>query len=189
MLVEIAMAREYTTFYWLMSPAIRGLPKNPLLERILPSLLQIKAATVLDEVLEAVLEQRSASPKDYGFRNDLNGRICTAAAIGIITSEAQLHAVRNRRNNVAHEFEQSVGWEDLEVDVVEIQRCLESLGVVGPRPLLTVTGERVPKQLLRDPKAVLGFDYRVIVKDAGAVVAELVFEEEILGFSGSQQGE
>ena len=47
--------------------------------------------------------------------------------------------------------------------------------------MLDVKWERVPKTVLKDPKAALGFDYSIAVVEGDTVWAEMEWSEEILG--------
>ena len=74
--------------------------RNPVLERILPSLLHVKAVAIPDESLRDLLTERGlALPKKYG--NGLNARVNFLVDSGIIVDPGSLQKVRNRRNDVA----------------------------------------------------------------------------------------
>lgn len=180
-LIDLALCREYPTFFSIASPTVRSAPRNPVLEEILPSLLHIKAVTVLDEGLATKLDEKGEQPRAHGFRNDLNGRLETASKVGLIADATVLHRIRGLRNDVAHEFAEKVTWTQLDADVTAIHSALQQLGYVGAQQTYHVTAERVPKSRLVDPKAVLGFDYTVAVQENGQSVANITWSEEILG--------
>lgn len=182
LLIDLALCRDYPTFFSIASLTVRSAPRNPLLEEILPSLLQIKAVAVLDEALATKLDEKGEQPRAHGFRNDLNGRIETASKVKLIADATVLHRIRGLRNDVAHEFAEKVTWTQLEDDVAAIHSALQELSYVGARPTYQVTAERVPKSQLADPKAALGFDYVVTVQQNGQSVADIRWSEEILGF-------
>jgi hypothetical protein len=181
LLIEVAWAREYHVFYSISSSTARGAARNPILEKLLPSLLCIKAVTVLDEALRVKLVELRERPKARGFRSDLNGRIETALAAGALADVSVLHKVRESRNNVAHEFSERVDWDGLEAAIAGIHSALQQLGFVGDRPVLDVRAERVPKSALVDPRAILGFAYSVSVHAGTTVLADMKWSEEILG--------
>jgi hypothetical protein len=54
------------------------------------------------------------------------------------------HAIRERRNDVAHGFAGEVDWLTLASDTETIQTCLEVHEYVGPRPLLAPAARRPP---------------------------------------------
>lgn len=178
---EVALVRQYRAFFNLVSPTVRQPPAHPVLESTLPSLLQIKAVTILDAALRAVLDARGEKPKARGLKNDLYGRIETALAAGILKDAALLHRARTTRNDVAHEFDERLDWDQLEADVAAIHGALKDCGFVGERPMLEVFWERNPKQELADPKAVIGFDYIFAVREGDCIRASMRWSAEILG--------
>lgn len=180
LLVDVAFMRDYPVFFSIASVNGGGAPRNPVMEQLLPSLLQIKAVAVLDAALRTKLEEMGELPKVRGFRNDLNGRIETALAAGVLPDAARLHLARSSRNDVAHEFDEKIGWEQLEEDVSAIHAALQHLGYVGDRPSMEVIAERVPKVQLANLNAIGGFDYRVAVRSGGDTVAEIAWSQEIL---------
>lgn len=181
-LIDNAFAQNYQTCFWVTSPTVRMPPANPVFDRLLPSLLHVKALTVLDAALKEGFTARGVSPKSHGYKDDLSGRINTAGDLGIFPDSRLLHDARRTRNNVAHELESSVSWAELEVTVQAIQQALTLLGLVGSMPKFEVNAERKPKPELNDPKAALGFDYCVSVVAEGKVAADIRWSEELLPF-------
>ena len=179
-LIDRAFAQNYRTYFGITSFTVRLPPANPVFDRLLPSLLHVKALTVLDAALKEGLETRGASPKSYGYKEDLNGRINTAGDLGIFPDSKLLHEARRTRNDVAHEFGPSVTWAELEDTVQAIQEALSLLGLVGPMLKFEVNAERKLKPELNDPNARIGFDYCVSVVADGKVAAEITWLEEIL---------
>jgi hypothetical protein len=163
-----------------MSSTVRMPRANPVFDRLLPSLLHVKALTVLDASLKEALTTRASSPKDFGYKDDLNGRISTSGDLGLFPECKLLHEARRTRNEIAHEFEPIVSWVELDEAVQTIQQGLLLLGLVGSMPKLEVKAERKPKTELKDPNARLGFDYCVSVIGDGEVAAEITWSEEIL---------
>ena len=181
LLVDVAFMRAYPVFFSIASVNGGGAPRNPVMEQLLPSLLQIKAVAVLDAALRTKLEEVGELPKVRGFRNDLNGRIETALAAGILPDATRLHLARSSRNDVAHEFDEKIDWERLEEDVSAIHAALQYLGYVGDRPSMEVIAERSPKGQLTNLNAIGGFDYVVAVRSGDQTVAEIAWSAEILG--------
>jgi hypothetical protein len=179
-LIDRAFAQNYRTYFWTTSLTVRMPPANPVFDRLLPSLLHVKALTVLDAALKEELAARGVSPNSYGYKEDLNGRINTAGDLGIFPDSSLLHEARRTRNDVAHEFEPSVSWAELEDTVQAIQQGLSELRLVGPLPKYEVNAERKPKPELNHPTARIGFDYCVSVTADGRVAADIKWSEEIL---------
>ena len=65
--------------------------RDQLLDRILPSLLQIKATTILDDAVEAWLEEKGHVVEKPRYKNDLNGRLCFLAAHGLVSNANEFH--------------------------------------------------------------------------------------------------
>ena len=128
LLINVELGCEYPTFFAIGGAAAGGVSRNPILEELLPSLLQIKAVTVLDEAIRIRLTEASKRPTEHGFRNDLHGRIETALAAGILKDVALLHRARNSRNDVAHEFAEKLDWSSLEADIAAIHHALQKCG-------------------------------------------------------------
>ncbi|MDY0341769.1 MAG: hypothetical protein RBS17_11250 [Coriobacteriia bacterium] len=168
-LVERALARDYQTPYQLSSmiPAAR----NPILESLLPSLLHVKLASILDAALEEYLDTNEHTlPK--GYRNDLNGRICYCSDSGLIDNGDDLHEVRGLRNDIGHEPDAGASWDDLDRDVCRVHHTLHHLGFVGPLQNFRVHGER-SAMVKADEPGVLGRQtYTIRVMDGDKRAAE-----------------
>lgn len=179
-LIDVAFAKNYQSYFAMTSMTVRGAPQNPVLDELLPSLLHIKVVSILDAALISKLDERGVKPKHFQKRNDLSGRIDTAVAAGLIADAQPLHEIRESRNNLAHEFNQRIGWSDLDRDVVAIHSALREMDFVEPLPSLQVNCERVPKAHLTDPLAEIGFDYRIFVARGDEVWAQITWSEELL---------
>ena len=179
-LIDVTYGRHYPAYYSMSALHFRGARRNPTLDDLLPSLLHIKAVAILDAALLSKLDEHCVKPKQFGYRNDLNGRIETAAAAGIITNKGVLHSIRSLRNDVAHEFSEKVDWKTLDGDLNGINDALQEMGFVGALPSLNVKWQRSPKEELKDASAMLGFDYWIAVVEGENVWAELRYDEELL---------
>ena len=131
LLIDVAFGRNYPAYFSMSSATVRGAPRNPILDELLPSLLQIKAVAVLDKALRVKLDSDGTTPKAHGFRNDLNGRIETALAVGILKDVSLLHRVRGSRNDVAHEFDEKIDWKQLDRDISTIHLALHEMGLLA----------------------------------------------------------
>lgn len=186
-LIDRAFAQNYRTYFWITSHTVRLPPANPVFDRLLPSLLHVKALAILDAGLKEALSTRCSSPKSHGYKNDLNGRINTAADLGIFPDSKLLHEARLTRNEVSHEFEPSVSWADLDDTIQIIQQSLTLLGLAGAMPNFEVKAERRPKNELIDPNARIGFDYCVSVVGDGKVESEIAWSEELMPIGWSDK--
>src|SRR5690242_5393403 len=113
-LIDMAFASRYELGY---IDAIPPPPKNPVLERLLPSLLHIKAVAILDRALRSWCEDRGLVVPKKPYGSDLEGRIDFLADSGHLADRAPLHSVRGVRNVLAHEPTGSVDWAALDSDV------------------------------------------------------------------------
>ena len=64
LLIDTAFARDYPTFF-AISGFSAAVPRNPILEGLLPGLLQIKAVAILDEALRTRLTEAGQRPKEH----------------------------------------------------------------------------------------------------------------------------
>jgi hypothetical protein len=152
---------------------------NPVLERLLPSLLQIKAVTVLDAALKDALEKKCLSvPRQLG--TGLKARITFLAQLGHLPSADRLQRIRESRNDVAHEFEEHISWKELADDVDAIQQVLTDMGYAPTRPELKVVAERSAARSDATVGVAFAFDYTVSVKEGDRVLAEIRWTKRIL---------
>ena len=174
-LIELELARNYPIAYQLShGPAVR----NPVLEKILPSLLHIKMAALLDEALDAYLTSATtALPKTY--RSTLDAQISFLSDSGRIQNGPALHAVRNRRNELAHETCSSVSWSQLDQDLPTVHATLQHLGVVGGRPRFEIKAERSAAQSSEEPGVIAYFDYSVTLAEGEKTTAEFRWRETL----------
>ncbi len=157
--------------------------RNPILEQILPSLLHIKAVAILDGALKDLLAARSLTvPRKYG--NGLKARINYLADEGIIVNPEPLHEVRDRRNDVAHEFSENVDWQILDKDVGAIQEALETLSIIGPRPVLGFKAERSAARDSTQVGVLAHYDYRFYLEHNGKMAAEVRWTENLMKDDG-----
>src|SRR5258706_14715825 len=98
-LTDREFAKNYTMGYIDLPGPI---PKNPVVERLLPSLLQIKAVTILDSALRALIDDKKLTVPKKPYGTDLKGRIDFLADQGFLTDRRALHSIRDTRNEVAH---------------------------------------------------------------------------------------
>jgi hypothetical protein len=177
-LIDLALARDYQTYFGIAAAVPALPPKNPVLEQLLPGLLHIKALTILDAGLKHALAQRGTSPrKALKLRNDLHGRIETAAHLAMLPNAAALQTIRDSRNDVAHETDAITDWVALASCVREINMALQELGLTGELPSLSVSADRTPNDNLDLPGVAYSFDYTVSVKEGSTVWATLTWTE------------
>ncbi len=174
-LIELEFARNYPMAYQL---GHRLAVRNPVLEKILPSLLYIKMAALLDEGLAAYLiSTTSVLPKAY--RSTLDGRISFLTDSGKIPNGPALDAIRNKRNELAHETSSSVSWPQVDQDLASVHAALQHLGLVGARPRFDIRAERSGAQGSQEPGIIEYFDYSVTLTEGEKTAAEFKWRETL----------
>lgn len=106
---------------------------NPVLDRLLPSVLFLRIVAIFDEALEFYIDDRNIQwPSNK--KRDLYNRIIVLGDSGILKDRNECHRIRERRNELAHEAGKFVQLNELYscLDVVELE--LKNLGLVGERP-------------------------------------------------------
>lgn len=185
-LVQLEFARHYPMAYSLSAGGGRP-PNNPVLERLLPSLLHIKMMALLDEALEEYLTGKGQKlPSKY--RDDLNGRISYFSDAGLVSNAPDLHVARKRRNGAAHELLSDVSWAEFDSDVDQVQAALDLLGLVPARPSFKVTAERSQMRESDDPTVFREQDFAVIVWQGEKKAGEFTWTERILDHERGAHG-
>ena len=174
-LIEAAFAKDYKTPYVIESGG--PVANNPVLDTLLPSLLIVKLASLVDEALsECIARKGLAMPKTY--RTDFNGKINFLRDGGQLKDAARLHKLREFRNELAHEPTGKANWKDLEAAIETANEALQHLGFVGPRPQFEMSAERVPSEPV-DPKYLMSFNYSVTLESEGKKVAEFTWSTHL----------
>jgi hypothetical protein len=177
LLIESEFARNYPIAYQLDAGAAA---RNPVLEKILPSLLHIKMAAVLDEALETHLAATNTSlPKTY--RPTLDGRISFFDDSRQIANGVDLHAIRQRRNDLAHDTSSAISWAQLDQDLDAVNATFQYLGFVGPRPHFEIKAERSAMQGSQEPGVAGYFDYSVSLIEGERTAAEFKWRSTLYG--------
>lgn len=161
-LLEWELARHYHYSYLLyfMGRAHR----NPLLERLLPSLLYIKAVALLDDGLIEVIAIRGLVFPNEGYPANLRGRIEFLRDQGLLANASELHRIHDRRNALAHDKDAVCTWNELEQDSIKIESALQALGIVGARPKLDYYGERSAMRGSDEPGVFAVQEFKIGVK-------------------------
>jgi len=175
-LIQLALACGYPTAYQLGSGGIA--PRNPILERILPSLLHIKMMALLDEALQDYLKNTGQVP-GAKYEKTLFGRVSFLGDKGLIGNDKILHSARGRRNAAVHEMLSDVSWAQLDADLLEVHCALQTLGLVGARPDFKVGGERSKLRESSEPGVLGERDFFVRAWEGSKVAGEYRWTERI----------
>ena len=149
---------------------------NPLLDRLLPTLLFIQLMSLLDEALE---EERAKTSLRFprGSRPDLYHRI--EILKHELKSPEDLHTLRKRRRDLAHSPAAFVAWEDLDHAIDVVERELRRFGVIGARPRYEFFAERSGVKESDDPECLFEFDYEYGLKRDGEVVLGVRWKKRV----------
>lgn len=140
MLTQVAGLREHATFFQAQDLAARAPMSHPFIDMQGPGIMYVKMVALLDEAFESVTNQKVLVPR----RHDLNGRINCLSEAGLLLNAPEMHRVRKRRNDVAHNPAAVSTWADLETDIAIVHVELEHLGLVQDLPKLRTVFERTP---------------------------------------------
>jgi hypothetical protein len=173
LLVESALLKDHATYYALLN-ARPGL-SNPIVDQFVPGVLYVKMVALLDEALAQYMGDNNL-PIARGYRNDLNGRICTLDGLGCLVNAGELHRIRGQRNQLAHQSNVSTDWNRLREDTTIVHAELKHLGLVGDQPTVEPFGERGSPNFDHALPGVSHLqDYRVGAKVNGQVAAEMTW--------------
>ena len=171
-LQEVELAKNYHMPYLLNG--FGGTFRNPLLDYLLPSLLYVKMAAILDEALLFVIgDRRLTVPKKY--KKSLHGRIEYLNDQSLIAHYAALHGIRDLRNLLAHEVSETTTWDNLKADLDTVENELQHLGLVGDRPGYEYFGERSAMRDCDEPGIAFAQDFRCGIKCNDRVTMEISF--------------
>lgn len=159
-LIEVQLAKNYNK----ANLDAYASAHNPILEALLPSLLHVRLGSLLDEALKEYIAGNSLE-MPMPHKTDFNGRIDFLNDRGRLEDAARLHAIRLKRNDLAHDPSCSCTWEDLEAAIEAADVELQALGMVDPRPEYVFYAERSTPEPPTEPgylySQVYGFGLRL----------------------------
>jgi len=175
-LLEWELAKNYHLSYSLYTGSTH---RNPLLERLLPSLLYIKAVALLDDGLTEVISIRGLSFPSEGYSATLRGRITFLKDQTVLANADELHRIHDRRNILAHDKDGVCTWEELKQDGMWIESTLQGFGIIGARPKLDYYGERSAMRDSDEPGILSVRDFKVGVKENDRPGIEFSWTEKL----------
>jgi len=171
-LQEIELAKNYHMPYLLNG--FGNTFRNPLLDYLLPSLLYVKMAAILDEALIFFIDDRDLSvPRKYN--KSLRGRIKCLNDQSLIANYAALNGVCDLRNLLAHEVSETTTWAILNTDLDAVENELQHLGFVKDRPIYEYFGECSAMRDCDEPGIAFSQDFRFGIKCNDRVTMEMAF--------------
>ena len=169
---ECLYAKGYALLPMMSAPMPGGLaPRNPIVDRIIPTLLLIKGLAILDAAFKGKIQDHEDL---RGVRTkDLNARIELLNEHGILLDANGVHDARGRRNVLAHEYEGYVDWEEFKHHIGVIRRELAHISAIGEIPEFTITAECSQLRESTDPNACFERTISVYIEAEGRRVSEI----------------
>jgi hypothetical protein len=174
--LETETVKNYPTSYALYVGITH---KDILLEQLLPMLLHIKAASILDDSLSTWLTDNGHVLR-RPYKNDFNGRICYLDNNSIYAKCAVLHNVRGKRNAFAHKPGVKSNWQELESDILTIEECLVFFGIAAETKKLEYFAERSAMHGSHNTKVAFTRRFSYGVKENGKLALEITWNENTL---------
>lgn len=175
-LLEYVAAEHYPHVYLLAGGSSF---RNPLLERLLPSLLFINALSLLDDAMKQYIDGLPGKlPKNY--QGTLDGRISFLTDTTAVSNGSSLHTLRKARNEVAHTRDRDISWSELARAIKEVEFALQTIGVVGPRPNLEYFGERSAAMSGTEPGVISVQIYKAGVRENGTEAYVSSWKESLM---------
>ncbi len=173
--LETETVKHYPTSYSLY---IGQTHRDLLLDQLIPTLIYVKAASILDDSIVLWLSENGHVLKKP-YRADFNGRLCYLGDNSLYDSTSELHRIRQNRNNYAHKPGAHCNWSDLESDMFHIERCLIALGLAQETKKLEYYAERSAMQESDEPNVAFTRRFSYGVKENGKSALEIAFNQNI----------
>lgn len=113
-----------------------------------------------------------------GFKNDLYRRTEFLLAEGLLNNGADLHRVREKRNELAHENKYA-NWSELDWALDATDDALQALGFVGTRPKYEFYAERSEGRGSTDPDVLIRWQCCYGLKTEGNKIIEVSWTESL----------
>ena len=176
-LIDLMFSRNYTLGYLDLHGTAA---KNPVVERLLPCLLHVKAVAILDLAIRNWIASKGLAVPKKPYGAYLNGRIDYLGDNGHIVDCTRLHSIRGTRNELAHEPDAAVDWAELDRDVESIQSALSELKIVGEFPKWEISAERSAAQTGEILNSTCTFHYCISIKQDEKKVAEISWAKHLM---------
>jgi len=102
------------------------LPVGDTLDTLLPTAIYIALVSIVDESLEEIIDTKHPGTE----HKNLHARIEFLASRNELRGPRRLHAIREKRNSMAHDSDSIASWSDVEDLFRATQEELRHLGVV-----------------------------------------------------------
>ena len=160
--------------------------KVRLLSMILTSQHYLAIVGVLDDTLEEYVSKNNVSwPK--GKKHDLKNRIDVVSSLIKTLNSSQLHNIRIRRNEIAHEpnmiLTNPITWDEYTQAVESVCLAIRDMGFITEMPNISSSWQRIPTLYPDEPGPDgerIRFDYSIVSKNHEQVIME--YQQTILHF-------
>lgn len=160
--------------------------KVRLLSMILTSQHYLAIVGVLDDTLKEYISTNNVSwPKSK--KHDLKNRIDVVSGIIPTLNSTQLHSIRKRRNEIAHEpsiiLTNPITWDEYTLAVDNIYLAISDMGFITEIPNIGSYWQRTPTHYLDElgPEGErIRFDYSIVTKNHEQVFME--YKQTVLYF-------
>jgi hypothetical protein len=145
--------------------------RSPIVDRLLPSLLYMKAVAILDHGLAWHIEQQK-----------LGAAATLASRINLVATSNErepLRRIMRLRHKLAHSTDTEITWQQLGVDKAIIHAVLFRLAAVGPMPQMKYYAERSVMRGSTEPGIAFEQAFEVGVKDSGNPVVAIKWVKKI----------
>ena len=175
LLIDSELAKKYGMIQ--MITGFGHSSPNPIVERILPSLLYIRLGAFLDETFEEYITENNLE-MSKSYKRDLNGMINFLNDQGLLNDAPKLHALRIKRNDLAHENGHFCKWSELEDGITIADIELQHLGLAKTRPKFEFYAERTPRWP-PEPGYIMTFDFWYGLHENGKTIAKVSWVENV----------
>ncbi len=174
------MLRKTLLTHWGVCFDFAGITfRDPIIRNTAASLLYIDLLSLLDETLQARMP-----PEEYKRGQKTKNRLEMLAKKGDLLKEKALQAIRERRNEIGHEFETGATVEELDAALSTVKEQLLSWGMIREIGDYELEAERSKMRGSEDEKMAFEQDVIIRVKAGGVVRLEMKRTKKI-GKSGS----
>ena len=172
------LAKNYHLPYLLKSTG--SVCRNPILEKILPSLLYLRMVSLFDEGLLRYIKNNELSMPKEKYKNNLNGHIEFLNDNGLIKNTKKCHQIRKRRNDIAHESNTGISWTDLDNDFRIFESELKNLDLIGERPSYEIYAEQSAVRGSTEKNVLTEQDFCFGLKEGDKKRIEISYTEKLM---------
>jgi hypothetical protein len=158
--------------------------RNPLLDQLLPSLLLVRAASILNEALQFGLDKYGITLPQGHYKDNLKGRIAILGNSGNLSAADKLQDLRSRRNEIVHDISVFATWDELSAAADLVESALQELTIAETRSKLHYFRERSAMSESPDPNVLLTREFKCGIKENGKVAIEFSWRQNFLKDNG-----